>query len=86
MGPRANDEMFPSLPAAAKPSTLMAGTTKGSVRWGNSAPTSSFSWSSGNGPSPGGSGTTTPAAMDEVNGTASKGKGKKGKQVLYKFG
>jgi hypothetical protein len=86
MGPRANDEMFPSLPAAAKPSTLMAGTTKGSVRWGNSAPASSFSWSSGNGPSPGGSGTTTPAAMDEVNGTASKGKGKKGKQVLYKFG
>jgi hypothetical protein len=83
MGPRANDDMFPSLPAAVKPSTLIAGTTRGSVRWGNAAPTSSFSWGNGNGPSPGGSGTTTPASGEE--GVA-KGKGKKGKQVLYKFG
>lgn len=86
MGPRANDEMFPSLPAAAKPSTLMAGTTKGSVRWGSTTPASPFSWGGSNGPSPSGSGTVTPAGMDEVNGTAAKGKGKKGKQVLYKFG
>ena len=88
MGPRANDEMFPSLPAAPKPSTLMAGTTKGSVRWGNAAPTSSFSWGDSNGHTPSGSGTNTPAAGDEGGGggAASKGKGKKGKQVLYKFG
>jgi hypothetical protein len=87
MGPRANDEMFPSLPAAPKPSTLMAGTTKGSVRWGNAAPTSGFSWGDSNGHTPSGSGTNTPAAMDEGGGgAASKGKGKKGKQVLYKFG
>ena len=86
MGPRANDEMFPSLPAAPKPSTLMAGTTKGTVRWGNAAPTSSFSWGDSNGHTPSGSGTNTPAAVDESSGAATKGKGKKGKQVLYKFG
>jgi E3 ubiquitin-protein ligase ZNF598 len=92
MGPRANDEMFPSLPAAAKPNVLIGGTTKGSVRWGGSAPTNTFSWGSSNanggsnGPTPSGSGTVTPAA-EEPNGlSGKKGKGKKGKEVLYRFG
>lgn len=32
-GAGASSEAFPALPAAAKPSTLMAGLTRGSVRW-----------------------------------------------------
>lgn len=88
MGPRANDEMFPSLPAAAKPNVLIGGTTKGTVRWGAPTPVNAFNWGSGGSEraTPSGSGTVTPAA-EEPNGMSSKkGKGKKGKEVLYRFG
>ncbi|EXJ96469.1 hypothetical protein A1O1_01595 [Capronia coronata CBS 617.96] len=49
--PRQTEDMFPSLPAAPKPNTMMPGfNTRGSVRWLNSSRNS-----------PSGSGTTTPA-------------------------
>lgn len=43
---RVQDEMFPSLPAARKPDTLMAGLTRGSVRWddGRRSPAASNPW------------------------------------------
>ena len=82
--PRANNaDAFPALPAAPKPNVLMAGLTRGTVRWGDGRPT-------GNAWSESGSGTSTP--MDDDFGEASgggggkKGKGKKGKQTLFHFG
>lgn len=82
--PRANNaDAFPALPAAPKPNVLMAGLTRGTVRWGDGRPT-------GNAWSESGSGTSTP--MDDDLGEASgggsgkKGKGKKGKQTLFHFG
>ena len=82
--PRANNaDAFPALPAAPKPNVLMAGLTRGTVRWGDGRPT-------GNAWTESGSGTSTP--MDDDFGEASgggggkKGKGKKGKQTLFHFG
>ena len=70
--PRANNaDAFPALPAAPKPNVLMAGLTRGTVRWGDGRPT-------GNAWSESGSGTSTP--MDDDFGEASGGGGgKKGK-------
>jgi len=57
---RQSEDNFPSLPAAAKPNTMMAGfNTRGSVRWLGSS-------SSRNSPS--GSGTNTPAQTPWGNG------------------
>ena len=94
MGAQANEEMFPSLPTTAKPSTFMAGLTKGSVRWddrrSNPQP-SANPWANG-GASPTPAQAATSAAAPVVDGidgdrTATKKKGKKGKgQVLYHFG
>ncbi|KAK2746859.1 hypothetical protein FQN57_002901 [Myotisia sp. PD_48] len=69
-----DNEAFPALPAAPKPNTLMAGLTRGAVRWENQSRGVS-AW----GTDP------TPAESREIS-QDNKGKGKKGKQVLYHFG
>ncbi|EEP81198.1 conserved hypothetical protein [Uncinocarpus reesii 1704] len=75
-------EAFPALPAAPKPNVLMAGLTRGTVRWGAQG--------AGRGSTPAwGANNPTPAEVGADAGEASqKGKGKKGKgkQVLYHFG
>ena len=90
MGARANEEMFPSLPAAAKPSTLMAGLTKGSVRWDDRRtypPPPAANPGSGGGGGGGGGVNPTPAESGAVDDVAAKKRGKKGKgQLLYHFG
>lgn len=86
----ASGDAFPSLPAAAKPSTMILGLTRGTVRpgWeaGRGQASSANPWGGINGHS----GTSTPAANDtELDGEPEMGK-KKGnktkKQTLYKFG
>ena len=87
-------DAFPALPAAARPNTLMAGLTRGSVRWddhrsGNSTP--------GLNPWAGASSTNSTASIpngaagdyadEEVANAGGKRKGNKNKkQTLYKFG
>jgi E3 ubiquitin-protein ligase ZNF598 len=101
-GTRANDEMFPALPMGQKPNTLMAGLTRGAVRWddGSSKAPASNPWATGTDlqDQDGGAGETTTsvtaAAAARANGSGGGGgggggggkRGKKGKQVLYKFG
>lgn len=94
MGAGPNEEMFPSLPTTAKPSTLMAGLTKGSVRWddrrSNPQPGANPWANGGMSPTPAQAATTAPGPIVEagdVDGSTAKKKGKKGKgQVLYHFG
>ena len=83
-------DAFPSLPAAAKPNTLIFGLTRGTVRpgWdnGRNQANAANPWGGANGHN----GTSTPAdTEDEEAGEAELGK-KKGnkhkKQTLYKFG
>jgi E3 ubiquitin-protein ligase ZNF598 len=92
MGAKANEEMFPALPMGRKPETLMAGLTRGAVRWddGRSGKTPTANpW--------GGAANAGASDQQAASGTAETGgdfppttgagkKGKKGKQVLYKFG
>ena len=93
-GAGADEEMFPSLPTTAKPSTLMAGLTKGTVRWddrrSNPQPGVNPWVNGGTSPTPPQAATTPSGPADEVvgvDGTTAKKKGKKGKgQVLYHFG
>lgn len=95
-------DAFPALPAAARPNTLIAGLTKGAVRWdevrnGNSAANNAWGFP----PSSGGAGTSRgPAALpppgggdgvryeeqEEWSGNWKKKAGKGKKEVLYKFG
>lgn len=89
-----SDEAFPALPAAPKPNTLMAGLTRGTVRWNDHRPTSSGNiW----GASSPGLGSRSGAGNDEefpnlgahgppAGGNTVKGKGKKQKQTLFHFG
>jgi E3 ubiquitin-protein ligase ZNF598 len=99
MGAKANEEMFPALPMGRRPNTLVAGLTRGTVRWddgrGGKAPTVN-PWGSGANESSGGD-SHRAAGVDMAEdggdsvptaGTAGGGgkKGKKAKQVLYKFG
>lgn len=92
MGPKANEEMFPSLPPGKAPNTRMAGLTRGAARWDdgrNKAPAAN-PWGGGTG------GASKSAEGDDAvvdgdgigTGAAGGGgkKGRKGKQVLYKFG
>ena len=94
--------MFPALPAAKKPNTLMAGKTRGTVRWdegGRNTPLAGNPWA----PPPAVGGGERTALADEISAgwdgdvkemaDAGKGaaggkkKGKQGKkQMLYKFG
>lgn len=84
-------EAFPALPTAPKPSVLMAGLTKGTVRWEDkrTAAPSSNAWGSGSGASSGQntpieSGTSGGLADDPAGSKKKKGKGKG--QVLYQWG
>lgn len=78
-------EAFPTLPPAPKPNTLMAGLTRGTVRWDERDRPKTNAWAGSAGPTP---------AEAEGDGSGSgdgggKGKGKKkGKkgQLLYHFG
>ncbi|KAI1911267.1 hypothetical protein LOZ61_003931 [Ophidiomyces ophidiicola] len=76
-----NSDAFPALPAAPKPNVLMAGLTRGTVRWDDRNGTRGAAWGAG-GTNP------TPAEADTGGEAGQKGKGKKGKgkQVLYHFG
>lgn len=80
-------EAFPSLPPAPKPNVLMAGLTRGTVRWEDRGRPTTNAWASGVG-----SGDPTPAeaeAEESESGRKGKGKGKgKGKkgQTLFHFG
>ncbi|KAE8152406.1 hypothetical protein BDV25DRAFT_137854 [Aspergillus avenaceus] len=80
-----NADAFPALPAAPKPNVLMAGLTRGTVRWENRNPPPQNAWAGS------GSGSSTPAEPDydfseSSAGGGKKGKGKKGKQTLFHFG
>lgn len=87
-----NPNAFPALPAAPKPNVLMAGLTRGTVRWQDrrGAPPPTNAWGGGastssssrDTPDLGGGGETDEAAA--VGGK--KAKGKKGKQTLFHFG
>jgi hypothetical protein len=94
--PRQTEDIFPSLPAATKPNTMMAGfNTRGSVRWltssssrsspaGSGTATPVNAW--GNGgmtPTPAQAAAATSAALggdDGVDGATGKKKGKKSKK------
>ncbi|KAL1963515.1 hypothetical protein VTN77DRAFT_8096 [Rasamsonia byssochlamydoides] len=89
--PNANDtEAFPALPAAPKPNTLMAGLTRGTVRWNERAPAVN-AWGTGNASSSSSAAAASASGDEPENGdlgpaTGKKGKGKKGKQTLFHFG
>ncbi|KAJ6164995.1 hypothetical protein N7470_003667 [Penicillium chermesinum] len=78
-------DAFPALPAAAKPNVLMAGKTRGYVRWDNNKAPAANAWGSNSS-----SGVASPAEPaefdDDLNSDGKKGKKKKGKQTLYHFG
>ncbi|KAL8707011.1 MAG: hypothetical protein Q9225_007887 [Loekoesia sp. 1 TL-2023] len=88
-------EAFPALPTAAKPSTLMAGLTRGSVKWDDSSRKNNDASPWGNGAIAQAPPPPPPAEEYEQqtdglgDGEAvvgkKKGKGNK-KQTLYKFG
>ncbi|KAJ5143259.1 uncharacterized protein N7515_002046 [Penicillium bovifimosum] len=73
---------FPALPAAPKPNVLMAGLTRGTVRWNDNRGSAPNAW--GSNPS---SGTSTPAEpSNDAESSGKKGKKNKGKQTLFHFG
>lgn len=75
-------EAFPALPAAPKPNVLMAGLTRGTVRWNDRRGPTPNAWA-------GGSNSTAPEPADldwDSSTGGKKGKGKKGKQTLFHFG
>ena len=82
-------DAFPSLPAAAKPNTMIFGLTRGSVRWDDGRGTAVVNpWGAANGNS-----NVTPAVdglfqaeESSVEGGKKKGKQQGKKQMLYKFG
>ena len=94
----ASQTMFPALPAAAKPNTMIAGMTRGTVRWDNARGNSRSTpnpWGAAGGAF---NSSADPTAVGEdmdgepghengnanANGKKKAGKGKK--QMLYKFG
>ncbi|KAL8731544.1 MAG: hypothetical protein Q9166_003390 [cf. Caloplaca sp. 2 TL-2023] len=92
-GSSSASEAFPALPAAAKPSTLMAGLTRSSVRWDDTSRrnVNASPWANGSAAqsSPPTAGENQQSLGEEVDGVNVVGK-KKGKankkQTLYKFG
>ncbi|KAI4194180.1 MAG: hypothetical protein LQ350_007920 [Teloschistes chrysophthalmus] len=80
-------EAFPALPAAIKPNTLMAGLTRGTVKWDDQRVANNVSpWAAGAFPPPPPAVTDTEAEEVDVGAAGKKkGKGNK-KQTLYKFG
>ncbi|KAI4278317.1 MAG: hypothetical protein LQ337_001086 [Flavoplaca oasis] len=93
-GSSSASDAFPALPVAARPSTLMAGLTRGTVRWDESSRTSANAspWANGAAaqpPTPMIEDSLQQAGREDTNGglSAGKKKGKNGKkQTLYKFG
>lgn len=90
----ASAEAFPALPAAPKPNVMIAGLTRGTVRWDdNRRPGGTAVSSRSNNPWGAGAAAkqadsdadAEPAEPDSLAG-AKKGKGKKGKQTLFHFG
>lgn len=78
-------DAFPALPAAAKPNVLMAGKTRGYVRWDDKKSPAANAW--GSNPSSGVASPAEPADFDDdPNADGKKGKKKKGKQTLFHFG
>ncbi|KAA8643665.1 hypothetical protein EYZ11_003383 [Aspergillus tanneri] len=80
-----NTEAFPALPVAAKPNVLMAGLTRGTVRWDSRNPAPSNAWDSSSRGDSGTDGAEMEAGESSAGG-GKKGKGKKGKQTLFHFG
>ena len=89
-----NSSAFPALPAAAKPNTLQAGKTRGTVRWDDGRNNSITVNAWGNGiratsPSPpsGDENSGNAVADGEISEPSPKKKGAKAKkQTLYRFG
>ncbi|KAJ5648718.1 hypothetical protein N7490_005090 [Penicillium lividum] len=82
--PRSGADAFPALPAAAKPNVMMAGKTRGYVRWDGHRGPAPTAW--GSNPSSGLASPAEPADGDFDDAGDKKGKKKKGKQTLYHFG
>ncbi|CAL5865939.1 uncharacterized protein PFLUO_LOCUS146 [Penicillium psychrofluorescens] len=82
-------DAFPSLPTAAKPNVLMAGKTRGYVRWDDHRGPAPSAWGSG-ASSGAASPSEQPSDFDLIDGPGvgggKKGKNKKGKQTLFHFG
>lgn len=81
-----SSEAFPALPAAPKPNVLMAGLTRGTVRWEDRSRPTVNAWANG-----GGAGSPDADEYEDLGGGGGsaggkKGKGKKGKQTLFHFG
>lgn len=82
--PSATDA-FPALPAAPKPNVMMAGKTRGYVRWDEGRGPATNAWESNS--SSGAASPAGPADFDADDATeGKKGKKKKGKQTLFHFG
>jgi hypothetical protein len=86
-GPAPGPDLFPALPAAAKPNTYMAGLQRGAVRWTDSRGSTPYNpW----GGAPSSESSANPSAIvseaEGDDGMGGKKKGKKGKQTLYRFG
>ncbi|KAL3476778.1 hypothetical protein BJX99DRAFT_227326 [Aspergillus californicus] len=79
-----NTDAFPSLPSAPKPNVLMAGLTRGTVRWDDRRPQPANAWTASADPGPGFADSSE--YPDLSAGGGAKGKGKKGKQTLFHFG
>ncbi|WEW61370.1 RING finger domain-containing protein [Emydomyces testavorans] len=81
-----DSDAFPALPTAPKPNVLMAGLTRGTVRWDDRSTAGGARtavWGAGaSNPTP------AEAGANGIGEASQKGKGKKGKgkQVLYHFG
>ena len=92
VGSSSVNDAFPALPAAAKPSTLMAGLTRGNVQWddGSRRKNDSSPWVNGAIAPPPPPVKETQQRVEEdgdVGAAAGKKKGKGNKkQTLYKFG
>ncbi|KAL4802798.1 hypothetical protein BDV18DRAFT_61357 [Aspergillus unguis] len=78
-----DSQAFPSLPAAPKPNVLMAGLTRGTVRWDDRRPAPANAWAQSADTGPGSSVEDFP---DLSAGGGKKGKKGKGKQTLFHFG
>ncbi|KAJ5167668.1 uncharacterized protein N7482_003262 [Penicillium canariense] len=83
--PTTGADAFPALPAAAKPNIMMAGKTRGYVRWNEGKGPAANAWGSNSS-----SGLASPAEpaydLDDEPSDGKKGKKKKGKQTLFHFG
>lgn len=80
-------DAFPALPAAVRPNVMMAGKTRGYVRWDDRRGPAPTAW--GSNPSSGLASPAEPADADfddDAGNGSKKGKKKKGKQTLYHFG